>query len=191
MALAFLRLDYQSTVLNEGNGSHPDYRQLALERIPSEFPDHPLLPSRLSPAGSFSPIAGVTLRVLSALAKSDWGRDSKPSLSQQDITCLCDAANLALKNGPLVPHDGRNMGGDEMLYGRAGLLWVLLNIRAHQFDGRTQESLGPVFQTIPRLVDVIMDSGRQGSKAYIEKNGAEGAHPLMYAWMEDHYCFGA
>ncbi|KAJ6096046.1 hypothetical protein N7486_006792 [Penicillium sp. IBT 16267x] len=191
VALAFLRLDYQSSALNEGNGSQPDYRQLALERIPLEFPGHPLLPSRLSPAGSFSPIAGVTLRVFSALAKSNWERDFKPSLSQQDITCLYDAANLALKNGPLVPHDGRNMGGDEMLYGRAGLLWVLLNIRAHQFDDKTQKSLSPVLETIPRLVDVIVDSGRQGSKAYIEKNGAEGAHPLMYAWMEEHYCFGA
>ncbi|KAJ5672114.1 hypothetical protein N7507_001241 [Penicillium longicatenatum] len=191
VALAFLRLDYQSSVLNEESSPQLDYRQLALERIPSEFPGLPLLSSRLSPAGSFSPLTGVTLRAFSELAKTDWERESKPSISQQDIACLYDAANLALKNGPLVPHDGRNMGGDEMLYGRAGLLWVLLNMRAHQFNDETQKSLGPVFETIPRLVDVIIDSGRQGSKAYIEKNGAEGAHPLMYAWMEEHYCFGA
>ncbi|KAJ5948717.1 hypothetical protein N7454_002024 [Penicillium verhagenii] len=189
--LAFFRLDYQSSVLNEDDDSQLQYRQLALDRLPLAFPDIPLLPSRLSPLGSFSPIAGVTLRVLSAIAKSDWERNSKPNVSQQDITCLLDAANLALENGPLVRHDGRNMGGDEMLFGRAGLLWVLLNIRTHQFGEETQKALGPVFETIPKLVDVIVDSGRQGSKAYIEKNGAQDAHPLMYAWMEGHYCFGA
>ncbi|KAJ5648114.1 hypothetical protein N7490_004486 [Penicillium lividum] len=191
VALAFLRLDYQSSVLNDENVSRPDYRQLALERIPSEFPETPLLPSRLSPAGSFSPISAVSLRVFSALAKSNWGKDFKPSLSQQDITCLLDASNQALKNAPLVHHDGRNMGGDEMLYGRAGLLWTLLNIRTHQFDDETQKALGPVHETIPKMIDVIIDSGRQGSKDYIEKNGAQDAHPLMYAWMEGHYCFGA
>ena len=144
-------------------------------------------------------MAAVTLRVFSTLAKANWKRGSKstlcqedqPSLPQEDITCLYDAASLALKNGPLVPHDGRNMGGDEMLYGRAGLLWVLLNIRAHQFDEQTQKALTPVYETIPKLVDAIVDSGRQGSKSFIEQNGAEKAHPLMYAWMEGHYCFGA
>ncbi|KAJ5257075.1 hypothetical protein N7478_013179 [Penicillium angulare] len=191
IALAFLRLDYQSSVLDDGDVKSLDYRQLALERIPSDFPDIPLLPSRLAPAGSLSPIPGVSLRVFSAVAKANWKNGSKPSLFQEDITCLYEAAQLALKNGPLVPHDGRNMGGDEMLYGRAGLLWVLLNIRAHQFDESTQKALEPVYEAIPKLVDVIVDSGRQGSKAFIEKNGAQEAHPLMYAWMEGHYCFGA
>ncbi|KAJ6021008.1 hypothetical protein N7540_006512 [Penicillium herquei] len=191
VALAFLRLDFQSSVLSEDGISSLNYRKLALERIPDGFPDIPLRPSRLAPAGSFSPIAAVTLRIFSTLAKTNWERDAKPSLSQEDISCLHDAANLALKNGPLVPHDDRNMGGDEMLYGRAGLLWVLLNIRAHQFDEKTETSLEAVYETIPRLVDIIVDAGRQGSETFIEKNGAQEAHPLMYAWMEGYYCFGA
>ncbi|KAJ6120014.1 hypothetical protein N7523_004294 [Penicillium sp. IBT 18751x] len=191
VALAFLRLDYQSAVLADGRKPSPDYRQLALQRIPADFPDIALKPSRLSPAGSFSPIAAVTLRILSVIANANWQTDSRPSLSQEDILCLNDATDLALKNGPLVPHDDRNMGGDEMLYGRAGLLWVLLNVRAHNFDDETQSGLSLLLDKIPQLLRVIIDAGRQGSNDYIQKYGDQDAHPLMYVWMEGHYCFGA
>jgi hypothetical protein len=136
-------------------------------------------------------MTAVTLRILSVVANTNWQTDAKPSLSQEDINCLDDATNLALKNGPLVSHDDRNMGGDEMLYGRAGLLWALLNVRAHQFDDETQKALSPVLNKIPELLRVIINAGRQGSKDYIQKNGGQDAHPLMYAWMEGHYCFGA
>jgi len=177
-------------IANAGEPS-PDYRQHALQRIPPGFPDIALRPSRLSPAGSFSPIAALILRILSAVAKTNWQTDAKPGLSQEDITCLDDATKLALKNGPLVSHDDRNMGGDEMLYGRAGLLWVLLNVSAHRFEDETQKALSPVLERIPELLRVIIDAGRQNSKDYIQKNGEQDAHPLMYAWMEGHYCFGA
>ncbi|KAJ5679028.1 hypothetical protein N7462_007272 [Penicillium macrosclerotiorum] len=192
VALAFLRLDYQSPVLADGKGSSsPDYRQYALQRIPAEFPDIPLLPSRLSPAGSFSPLAAVALRILSTVAKSNWVSNAELSLPQEDITCLHDAVNLAMKNGPIVPHDDRKMGGDEMLYGRAGLLWTLLNVRKHQFSEKTRTALAPVLTMIPELLRVIIDAGRQGSKDYIQKHGTKDAQPLMYAWMEGHFCFGA
>lgn len=189
--MAFLRLDYQSSVLADDDIPSPNYRQHAFQRIPAEFPGTPLIASRLSPAGSFSPLTAVSLRVLAAVAKTNWGPCARVSLPQEDVDCLCDAMSLALKNGPLVPHDGRSMGGDEMLFGRAGLLWNLLNIRVHQFDGKTQEALTPVMAKIPDLVGAIVDAGRQGSKDYIDKHGSQDAHPLMYAWMEGYYCFGA
>lgn len=191
VALAFLRLDYQSSVLADASKPSPDYRGFALKRIPSGFPDCPLLPSRISPAGSFSPVAAATLHILSTVAQANWQPGSKPSLAQEDINILHEATKLALQNEHLVPHDGRNMGGDEMLYGRAGLLWVLLNIRSHEFQEETKEALSPIFDAIPKLVDVIIDAGRQGSKDYIEQHGDADAHPLMYPWMEDRYCFGA
>lgn len=178
-------------MISDAGEPSPDYLQHALQRIPAGLPDIALRPSRLSPAGSFSPVTAVALRILSAVANSNWETDVKPILSQEEITCLDDATNLALKNGPLVPHDGRNMGGDEMLYGRGGLLWALLNVRAHQFRDETQKALSPVLEKIPDLLDVIIDAGRQGSNDFIQKNGDQDAHPLMYAWMEGHYCFGA
>lgn len=125
------------------------------------------------------------------MAQTNWQSHSKPSLAEEDINLLYDAANLALQNGHLVPHGDQKMGGDEMLYGRAGLLWVLLNIRAHEFDESTQKALSPIFDTIPRMVDVIIDAGRQGAKEYIQEHGEMEAHPLMYPWMEGRYSFGA
>ncbi|KAJ5551335.1 hypothetical protein N7461_006033 [Penicillium sp. DV-2018c] len=191
IALAFLRLDYQSSVLDDGTAASPDYRRYALQRIPSSLPDAPLLASRLSPVGSSSPMTAVTLRILATLAKQGWQSNSNVSVASEDITCLHDAVQLALKNEPVVPHDGRKMGGDEMLFGRAGLLWTLLNIRAHQFDQKSKHALSPALEAIPELIRVIVDAGRQGSRAYIEKNGDENAHPLMYVWMEGYYGFGA
>ncbi|KAJ5385135.1 hypothetical protein N7517_003046 [Penicillium concentricum] len=191
IALAFLRLDYQSSVLEDHKAASIDYRRYALERIPSSLPDTPLLASRLSPVGSSSPVTAVTLRILGTFAKNNWQDGANVSITKEDITCLHDATQWALKNEPLVPHDGRKMGGDEMLFGRAGLLWALLNVRAHHFDQETQEVLSPVLGAIPELIRVIVDAGREGSKEYTEKNGAQHAHPLMYAWIEGYYGFGA
>lgn len=191
IALAFLRLDYQSPVLEDSTAVSPDYRHLSLQRIPPSLPDTPLLASRLSPIGSSSPITAVTLRILSALAKKNWESGTNINIEKEDIACLQEAVQLALKNEPLVAHDGRKMGGDEMLFGRAGLLWTLLNIRAHGFSQETQEAISPVLESIPELIRVIVDAGQQGSRDYIEKNGSQDAHPLMYVWMEGHYCFGA
>lgn len=131
------------------------------------------------------------MRILANLAKNGWEDNSHVGVTDNDITCLSGAVQLAINNEPLVTHDGRKMGGDEILFGRAGLLWALLNIRAHNLDQEGQSALSPVLQKIPELIRVIVDAGKQGSMAYIEKNGDQGAQPLMYAWMEDHYCFGA
>ncbi|OGE57867.1 hypothetical protein PENARI_c001G03266 [Penicillium arizonense] len=190
IALAFLRLDYQSSMLEGTKETSTDYRQLGLQRIPSGLPEAPLLPSRLSPTGSSSPLTAITLRILAALAKEDW-KNGNANIAVEDISCLLDAVQMALKNEPLVAHDGRRIGGDEMIFGRAGLLWTLLNVRTHTFDEQTQKALTPVLGKIPELIRVVIDAGRQGSKSYIEMNGDQEAHPLMYAWMEDHYCFGA
>ncbi|CAI7587591.1 unnamed protein product [Penicillium glandicola] len=191
IALAFLRLDYQSSVLEDDKAASLDYRRYALQRIPSSLPDTPLLSSRLSPIGSSSPLTAVTLRILGEFAKNNWEDSANVSIAKEDITCLHDAMQGALENEPLVTHNGRKMGGDEMLFGRAGLLWLLLNIRAHHFDQETQEFLAPVLGGIPELIRVIVDAGRQGSKEYTEKNGVQDAHPLMYVWMEGYYGFGA
>lgn len=189
IALAFLRLNYQAQLLSDANAPSPDYLQYALDRIPKGFPTAPLIPSRLS-TSSLSPVPGVVLRIFAAVAQTHWGVDSKPSISEEDINCLEEATQISLKNGHLVHHNGNNMGGDELLFGRAGLLWALLNVRAHQYDDKTQKALVPLLQLIPKLIDTIVDAGREGSRLFTEKNGEENAHPLMYAWMEGHYAFG-
>ncbi|KAJ5585089.1 uncharacterized protein N7459_004889 [Penicillium hispanicum] len=191
VALAFLRIDYQSPVLIGKSGPSLDYRRYALQRIPSGFPDAPLRASRLSAAASLSPLPGVILRILATVAQTNWDQDARPCLSLEDITCLLDATNLALRNGCVFTHDDQVMGADDMLYGRAGLLWALLNVRAHRYDKETERALSPVMETIPDLIRVIIDAGRQGSNDYIDKHGAQDAHPLMYTWLPGHYFFGA
>lgn len=186
-----MRLDYQSSVLANQKAASSEFREYALQRIPSGLPDMPLLSSRLSPAGSLSPVTAVALHILSAVAESKWGSDAQPSLSPELITCLQDAVNLALKNEAIVPHGEHRMGGDEMLYGRVGLLWLLLNVRAHRFSDETEAALAPVLDMVPQLIRVIIEAGREGSRNYLQKHGEKDAHPLMYAWMEGHYAFGA
>jgi hypothetical protein len=39
--------------------------------------------------------------------------------------------------------------------------------------GSILELLSPVLEAIPELIRVIVDAGRQGSKEYTEKNGAQ------------------
>jgi hypothetical protein len=136
-------------------------------------------------------MAAVTLHILSAVAENNWESSPGPALSLELITCLHGAVGLALKNEAIVPHGEHRMGGDEMLYGRAGLLWVLLNVRTHRFSEETEAALGPVFDMVPRLIRVIIEAGREGSKDYVQKHGKKNAHPLMYAWMEGYYGFGA
>lgn len=191
VALAFLRLDYQSAILGDRNSPSPDYRQHAFQRIPDGLPEFPLRADKLSPAGSFCPVTPVILRALAAAAKYKWQSEGGLSLPHEDIAVLRDTVNQALKNGPILPQADGSVGGEDMLYGRAGLLWVLLNIRAHEFDEETQTALAPVLENIPELARRIIDAGRHGSREYTQKHGAQDAHPLMYPWKEGHYFFGA
>ncbi|PLB46911.1 lanthionine synthetase C family protein [Aspergillus steynii IBT 23096] len=183
IALGFLRLDHQSASLAEPGELSIDFGGIARERIPSHGPNIKLLPGRLSPVGSSSPLAAVVMRILAAASYGD-------KVNADDIELLREAVKAALQNGLLVPHGGRMMGGDEVLFGRAGLLWAILNIREHEFDEQTRASLQPIFNAVPNLIDTIVDAGRRGRTAYVEKHGSEDALPLMWTWMEGHYGLG-
>lgn len=186
-----MRLDYQSATLEDKTTPSPDYRQHALQRIPDGLPDFPLRADKLSPAGSFCTVMPVILRTLATVARANWQPHATLTLPRADIAVLHDAASQALKNGPILPPVDGAVGGEDILYGRAGLLWALLNIRAHRYDEETSKLLGPVLGAIPDLVRVIIEAGRHGSKEYSQKHGADDAHPLMYPWKEGHYFFGA
>ena len=182
----FLRLDQQAGVLAEDNDSGPNFRNAVNERILPQPPKMPLAPGRLSPVGSSCPLTEVMLRILSAATSGS----NRADISKYDICCLHDAVRIALSNGPMVQHGGRIMGGDELMYGRSGLLWAVMNIRAHTFDEESTKALAPVLGAVPRLVDVIIDAGRQGSKEY-SKKGTRNSLPLMWVWSEGSYYLGA
>ncbi|KAK9490110.1 hypothetical protein V1508DRAFT_425916 [Lipomyces doorenjongii] len=79
----------------------------------------------------------------------------------------------------LQPHRGHNTGADEVLYGRAGLLWAILTFLTHVFDAETREALFPVFEAVPKVVDVIIQASRQGSRDFAMKHGEQNVFPLM------------
>lgn len=183
----FLRLDHQAASLAKDNeATVPDFRTPANERICPAAQDVPLIPSRLSPLGSFTPFPAAVLHILAAASSNE-------PILKNDIHPFYEAVDLALKNGHVVPHDGNNFGGDEILYGRSGLLWSILIIRSHshRFDEETRRALGPLFEAVPKLVDAIVEGGEQGANDYSKKHGDKEMMPLMYMWMEGFYCLGS
>lgn len=93
VALAFLRLDYQSAILEDKTTPSPDYRQHALQRIPEGLPDFPLRADKLSPGGSFCTVTPVILRTLATVAGANWQSEAILSLPREDIAVLQDAAD--------------------------------------------------------------------------------------------------
>lgn len=181
IVLAFLRLDHQVKSLGVGS---QDFHQLAIERILPEGPDVPILHERVSPFGSSSALAGPILRILAS-------RDLKTIVPGDDTACIQEAMRIALTNGHMVSHGGSLMGSDEVLFGRAGLLWALLNLRLRTYEDETAQALTLVFKEIPRLVDRIIASGIDGREDFISKHGEQYALPLMWHWKEDRYSLGA
>ncbi|KAL2001615.1 hypothetical protein VTN02DRAFT_1524 [Thermoascus thermophilus] len=188
VALTFLRLERQAGSLSSKNAAPlQDFRKLARERILPEGPEAYFHPGRLSPLES-PYLAAITLRLTAACSLADETKgDSGQSISAQDIADLGEAVQLALQHGHIVVHRGRNIGGDEVLYGRAGLLWAILNLRQHVFDEKTAEALEPTFRAVPELVDAIINAGKKTTQAFAEVAGPEQALPLMWMWMEQHY----
>ncbi|KAL4896494.1 lanthionine synthetase C family protein [Aspergillus ambiguus] len=185
VALAFLRLARQADALTDEDITISlDFHQLAGERILPRGPDVPVRADRLSPSGSPTPLAGAVPRIFDAIATGS-------AIATDDVHVLQHAVETALKTGNMVLHHDRLMGADDALYGRAGLLWTLLNLRAHETDEKTSVSLKPIFEPIPLLIDKIVDAGRKGHRSYIQKHGTQNALPLMWPWHEAHYGLGA
>jgi hypothetical protein len=113
------------------------------------------------------------------------------TVSDTDVDDLRDAVAVALKHGHIVSGGNQNMGGDEVLYGRAGLLWSILNMRVLSLDEKSTEGLKPVFESVPQLIKVIVEAGRQGHRDYVEAYGNTDALPLMWPYKENRYGLGA
>jgi hypothetical protein len=201
IALSFLRLERQkASLVDEDHGATqpqptplPDFAGLARERLVPTPTDLRLQPGRMSPIGSS--LGPVVLRILAACEEHDRAADAASgrslSISHNDISALHDAVQRSLKHGHVIFFRDHDMGGDEVLYGRAGLLWAILNIRNHLFDADTGTALRPVFEAVPKLVDAIIGAGRQGAEDFVKQHGAKDAFPLMWLWMDGYYGLGA
>lgn len=187
IALAYLRLAQQTPSLEKSGESIPNFYALSGARIPVDGPDLPLQLGGLSPLPSKSPVAAVAVRILHKSAS-----EIAETISDADIACLADAVKLSLSHGATGLYHGRDLGADEVLFGRSGLLWVLLNVRAKvdTFPPAQRGLLRPVLDSIPDLLRRIVDAGREGSAHYVKKHGEKDSLPLMWPWMPGHYGIG-
>ncbi|KAL4912342.1 hypothetical protein BDW62DRAFT_194828 [Aspergillus aurantiobrunneus] len=187
IALAYLRLARQAPSLAEDGEIPGNFWTLAAGRIPDRGPDLPLKIGGLSPLPSKSPVAAVVLRILHQSATGN-----AAAISAADVTCLSGAVDLALSHGSTGFYHGHDLGADEVLFGRAGLLWALLNIRSGiaEFPAPQRELLDPILHRIPRLLCLVIGAGREGSAEYVKRHGGKDALPLMWKWMSGHYGIG-
>jgi len=92
------------------------------------------------------------------------------------------------------------MGVDEVLYGRTGLLWALLQMDEADAEGQmrwneeklsTKKSiLDMLHVSIPKLCRTIIQAGLSGAADFIERHGSEDAMPLMWSWIDTFYSLG-
>jgi hypothetical protein len=187
IADAYLRLAQQKPVLEDTASSLPDFLSLASARIPTRGPDIPLQIGGLSPLASRSPIAAVVLRILHKCASG-----TVETISAHDIECLSNAVHLALSHGSTAFYHGHDLGADEVLFGRAGLLWALLNIRAAAtgLPHAQKKVFRPIISQIAEIVRLIVDAGREGAAKYKRSHGKTDALPLMWPWKPGYYGVG-
>jgi len=119
----------------------------------------------------------------------------------QDSDALRTAIDQALALGRTSTLRGHEMGVDEVLYGRTGLLWALLQIDKADGEGQTRweddESLSTKKSIldisrvgIPKLCGVITQAGRDGATDFVKQHGSEDAMPLMWSWIDTFYSLG-
>ncbi|QSS60453.1 lanthionine synthetase C family protein [Histoplasma capsulatum] len=178
VALMFLRLEQQASYVEDDDEIlhlASEFHELACSRLSYSVPeDIPLRPGRLSPLGSASLGASV-LRVFAGLA-----RPTRQKVPSHDIIMLQRTTEFAIKQGTTV-------GGDEALYGRAGVLLALLQIRQQCKDDGNTAAFTAAFTMIPRLATVIIETGKVGASDYNDLYGGQDALSLMWPWHGKYY----
>lgn len=174
----FLRLEQQASYVEDDDEIlhlASEFHELACSRLSYSVPeDIPLRPGRLSPLGSASLGASV-LRVFAGLA-----RPTRQKVPSHDIIMLQRTTEFAIKQGTTV-------GGDEALYGRAGVLLALLQIRQQCKDDGNTAAFTAAFTMIPRLATVIIETGKVGASDYNDLYGGQDALSLMWPWHGKYY----
>lgn len=155
----------------------------------SSAPDitkHAPPPGRMSPVGSSS-LGSLIVRILAACEDP-----SRRSVSGDDTRALGSAVQHSLNLEHVISSaPGESRGVDEVLYGRAGLLWAVLSIRGYAAGGgELWRALRPVCEAVPRLVDVIVEAGKRGARDFVDMHGEKGGFPLMWLYKNGRYSLG-
>lgn len=194
VALAFMRLHYQAkSLVMEGNPPMPDFRALARERVVAKGPPIRIDQKRFSPLGTHK-FGAIYVR---CLEKCFFNRRSAGvHLRAHDIGDIAAVDMYAFRDAERLPTDYRypdepEPPGEEVLYGRGGLLWAIENLKVHPFDDDGQRYLRHVFAHTQGLVSIMMEAGEEGAEEFVEKYGNENALPLMWLREDRHCSLGA
>ena len=151
-------------------------------------------------AGHLSPLHSVvgpaSIYALSSLNFPSVAIDRKlpPNQTSEDDDTWVIAMGTMNKALRVAVEDD-TLGGDEILYGRAGLLWSILNL--HQWlDGgievpsNRKNDIAKIADdvSIKELVDKIIEAGKAGAKVYAREVGEDNyKFPLMWKWHGSYY----
>ncbi|KAL5514355.1 hypothetical protein ACEPAG_2443 [Sanghuangporus baumii] len=193
IALMFLRFSVQLEAAGLGDCLKKDIQA----QIPSILNDllpplkvYQLRPGHLSPLDS--PVGSAVVYILSMLL--DRGTSSDSSSSSVNTTDDKDwAATIqTLGNAVKTATEDQSLGGDEVLYGRAGLLWAMLNLQTwasargvpRQMEEDIAQAVNP--KTIEQVIGRISEAGKLGARWY-GRNYGEEPLPLMWFWHDKFY----
>jgi len=129
------------------------------------------------PAGRLGPICTVSGAALVGACSQLLRGDEAEERWDKSMVTLENAVTNAIQSDA--------DGGDEVLYGRAGLLWGLLNFQALR---KKQRENGSATEYVDRedlvagLVGKIIDAGRRGRKKYQEATDQRVDKVLMWEW---------
>jgi hypothetical protein len=189
IVLTLLRLERQKTSIQQQ--PEQDYYQIASDLIIPTPTDIELVDGRLSALASN--VAPSFMRILAYCEQLNLRPEADLVPDPEDFRILNQAVGRATLHGPTYTFKGFSLGGDELIFGRAGLLWALLTLKKHMT--RASELLTPhistALQCIPEIVDAIIAGGKQGSQNFVKSHGPKDALPLMWQWMEGYYALGA
>lgn len=189
LVLSLLRLERQrSSIQHE---TDQDYYQIASDLIIQTPTNIELIDGRLSALASN--VGPSFMRILAYCEQLNLRTQADLTPDSEDFRLFNQAVERATLHSPVYTFKGFSLGGDELIFGRAGLLWALLTLKKHVT--RASKPLTPhistALQSIPKLVGAIIAGGKQGSQHFIKLHGPKHALPLMWQWMEGYYALGA
>ncbi|KAG9017683.1 hypothetical protein FRB90_000273 [Tulasnella sp. 427] len=179
IALMYMRLGIQGNALDLPEETLSQLPGLALSHLPSYISGQDPRPGHISPLDSH--VGPCILLILHELRHP---KSIRNSAWNGAIINFKAAVDLAIKDTQL--------GGDEVLYGKAGLLWGMLNVRAALAEGlgqeRNREELEEFINddSIRDLVENIVEDGKAGAEDYKAEYGREGPE-LAWPWHGKYY----
>lgn len=175
----YMRIALQGNALELPEETLSHLPDLVLSHLPSYISGQDPRPGHVSPLDSH-----IGPSVLLILHELRYPKSIRNTTWNGAIINFRAAVDFAIRDTQL--------GGDEVLYGKAGLLWGMLNVRAALSEGlgqdRHREELEEFINedSIKDLVENIIEDGKAGAEDYKSEFGHEGPE-LAWSWHGKYY----